>query len=220
MNNIFIDIESIPSQSAEYASIVKAGITPPATYKKQESIEKWLEENRDDAAREAIAKTSFNPAMGHICTIGFAIDNEPAIALHADDVRLEGEILAEFFNCLPKINQNRFIGHYISGFDMRFILCRSMALGVKLPHSITFPRNPKPWPEEIFVTMVAWAGQKDKISLVNLCNALGIAGKSGYDGSMVTDAWANGEHEKIANYCKSDIELVRAVYRKFEAVGF
>jgi hypothetical protein len=37
---------------------------------------------------------------------------------------------------------------------------------------------------------------------------------------MVAEAWANGEHDKIRDYCKRDVETVRAIHRKFEEVGF
>ena len=220
MNNIFLDIETIPCQSPEYAAEVRKNITAPTTYKKADSIDQWIAENGDAAAQETVAKTSFNPALGHICTIGFAIGESAAIALHTDNVADEGVILQEFFEHLPDQGQNRFIGHYISGFDLRFIQCRAVVLGVKMPHAVTFPRNPKPWAECVFDTMTAWAGTKDKISLDNLCKALGIEGKGDFDGSMVAKAWADGEHQKIADYCKRDVETVRAVYRKFEAVGF
>lgn len=220
MNNIFIDIETIPCQSAEYAAEVRANITAPATYKKADSIAQWIAENGDMAAQEAVAKTSFNPALGHICTIGCALGDGDALSWHIDDVRNEAGMIAEFFAWLPEQGQNRFIGHYISGFDLRFIQCRAVVLGVKMPHAVTFPRNPKPWAESVFDTMTAWAGPKDKISLDNLCKALGIEGKGDFDGSMVAKAWADGEHQKIADYCERDVEAVRAVYRKFEAVGF
>ena len=118
------------------------------------------------------------------------------------------------------MGQNRFIGHYISGFDLRFILCRAVVLGVKLPPSVAFPRDIKPWSDSVFDTMTAWAGPRDKISQDNLCRALGLPCKDGFDGSMVAVAWANGEHGRIAEYCKSDVEAVRSIHRRFELVGF
>ena len=93
-------------------------------------------------------------------------------------------------------------------------------LGVKLPVSTMFPRNPKPWGDEVFDTMTAWAGPRDRISLDNLCEALGLPCKGDFDGSMVAEAWANGEHSKIAEYCKRDVETVRAIHRRFQAVGY
>lgn len=221
MNDVFLDIETLPSQSAEYRAEVRDSITAPGQYKKPESIAQWIADNGDEAADEIVAKTSFNPAHGHICTIGFAIGDEPVETLSlGSNIDLEWDILHEFFEALPTTGLNRFIGHYISGFDLRFILNRAIVLGVQLPPSVMFPRDIKPWSDNVFDTMVAWAGPKDRISLDNLCKALGIPGKDGFDGSMVAEAWANGEHDKISEYCRADVERVRSVFRKFQAVGY
>lgn len=220
VNNVFIDIETIPNQSPEYAASVRESLTAPAQYKKPESIAKWLAENGDEAAADIIAKTSLDPALGHICSIGFAVGDEPVLVYHADKTSLEKFIIEEFFKALPVIGQNRFIGHYITGFDLRFILNRAIILGVPLPHKTLFPRDTKPWGDETFDTMFAWAGAKGKISQDNLCKALGLKTKDGMDGSKVAEAWANGEHEKIIEYCKSDVETVRAIHKRFEAVGY
>jgi len=220
MNDIFLDIETVPSQSAEYRAEVRNTITAPAQYKKPESIAQWIADNGDAAADEIVAKTSFNPAHGHICTIGFAIGDGEALAYHAQDIESEAAIIRDFFADLPDQGLNRFIGHYISGFDLRFILNRAIVLGVQLPPSVMFPRDIKPWSDNVFDTMVAWAGPKDRISLDDLCKALGIPGKDGFDGSMVAEAWANGEHDKISEYCRADVERVRSVFRKFQSVGY
>ena len=220
MNTIYLDIETIPNQSPEYREEVRKNITAPAQYKKQESIDKWIAENGDAAAGEAVAKTSFDPARGHICTIGFAIGDGEATAFHSETVPDEGVVLQEFFEALPDMGMNQFVGHYISGFDLRFILNRAVVLGVKLPPSPRFPRNPKPWGDEVFDTMTAWAGARDRISQDDLCKAFGLPCKGDFDGSMVAEAWANGEHQKIADYCKRDVETVRQIHKRFEAVGY
>lgn len=220
MNTIYLDIETIPSQSAEYRAEVRANIKAPAQYKKPESIDKWIAENGDAAADEIVAKTSFDPAHGHVCTIGWAVgDDEPSVN-HVSDVALEYEAIESFFASLPTLGLNQFVGHYISGFDLRFILCRAIVLGVKLPAKTIFPRDFKPWGDEVFDTMTAWAGARDRISQDNLCRALGLECKGDFGGSMVAQAWANGEHQKIADYCKRDVETVRAIHRKFQAVGY
>lgn len=220
MNTVYLDIETIPNQSPEYRAKVRENITAPAQFKKPESIAQWIAENGDAAADEAIAKTSFDPALGHICTIGYAIGDDEVNVFHIEALDDESWIIEQFFNDLPTLGQNQFVGHYITGFDLRFILCRAVVLGVPLPHKTTFPRDVKPWGSEAFDTMVAWAGAKDRISQDNLCEALGLPGKGDFDGSMVAEAWANGEHEKIADYCRRDVETVRAIHKRFVAVGY
>ena len=218
MINVYFDLETIPCQSAEYRTRVREGIKPPGTIKKPESILQWLEENAETATDEAVAKTSFDPAYGHICCIGWAIGDDPVQSLSAPTVSDEADILRGFFDALPKMGMAKFIGHYITGFDLRFIMCRAIVLGVKIPS--IWPRDPKPWDQSVFDTMVAWAGARGTISQDRLCEALGLSGKGDFDGSMVAAAWANGEHQRIAEYCRSDVETVRAIHRRFEAVGF
>lgn len=218
MHNIYLDLETIPCQSPEYRAKVRAAIKPPATIKKPESILAWLDENAETATDEAVAKTSFNPAYGHICCIGYGIGDGDIVSLSAETVDHEADILRAFFDALPKMGMARYIGHNVAAFDMRFILCRAIVLGVRIPSII--PRDIKPWSQDIFDTMTAWAGARGTISQDNLCDALGIPGKDGFDGSMVAEAWANGEHERIAAYCRDDVEKVRAIHRRFVAVGF
>lgn len=218
MKNIYLDIETIPCQSAEYRANVRATIKPPATIKKPESIMAWLEENAETATDEAVAKTSFDPAHGHICCLAYAVDDGPVSYYEARTVDDERHILGNFYAALPTMGMARFIGHNIAAFDLRFILCRSIVLGVRIPSII--PRDIKPWSQDIFDTMTAWAGARGMIGQDRLCQALGLPGKGDFDGSMVADAWVNGEYAKIATYCMADVEAVRAIHRRFEAVGF
>lgn len=218
MNRVYLDIETIPCQSPEYRIKARQGIKPPGNIKKPESIKAWLDENADAAAAEAVAKTSFDPAHGHICTIGFAIESDPPTALHADTVDEEKRIIETFLASLPKMGLCQFIGHNVAAFDLRFILNRAIVLGVKLPS--IFPRDIKPWSDTVFDTMIAWAGTRGTIGQDRLAEALGLDGKGDFDGSMVAEAWAAGEHVKIAAYCKRDVTTVREIHRRFEAVGF
>jgi hypothetical protein len=223
MINVYLDIETIPNQSGEYRAKVRETIKPPGNIKKPESIAAWLAENADAATDEAIAKTSFDPAAGHICCIGWAVSNQPVqSAQMGRSIDNEASMIAEFFDALPVAGGTpgvvRFIGHYISGFDLRFIMCRAIVLGIPIPRCI--PRDIKPWSIELFDTMTAWAGARGTISQDNLASALGLAGKSDMDGSMVAEAWANGEFDRIAAYCARDVETVRQIHKRFELVGF
>jgi len=218
MINFYLDIETIPCQLPEYRAKVRENIKPPANIKKPESIAAWIAENGDTAAEEAIAKTSFDPAHGHICCIGFAIGNGAPQYYEARTIADERALLGNFFPNLPDMGLVRFVGHNVSGFDLRFIICRAIVLGVEIP--TIFPRDIKPWSQDIFDTMTAWAGARGTIGQDRLCEALGLPGKGDFDGSMVAEAWANGEYAKIARYCLQDVETVRAIHRRFEAVGY
>lgn len=217
-HNIFLDIETIPCQRPDVIQRFRDDVKPPGNIKKPESIEAWLAENRDTAAAEAIAKTSFDPSLGHICTIAWATDDDDVNAAHAATVDDEAGVLSAFFASLQPHHNYTFVGHYIGGFDLRFILCRAVVLGIQIPRCI--PRDPKPWDQKIFDTMTAWAGPKGSIGMDRLCEAFGLEGKGDFDGSQVAAAWANGEHQKIAEYCADDVRRTRSIWSRFQAAGW
>lgn len=219
--NIYLDIETIPNQSHELLERFRAEVTAPAAYKKPESIAEWMAENADRVVQERMDKTGLDPAHGHICTIAWAVDDGEVQALHAETVEQEADVLRGFFASIPSDTWAKptFIGHYISGFDLRFILCRAVVLGVRIPPTI--PRDAKPWDKGLFDTMTAWAGSRGTIGMDAICEALGLAGKSeGLDGSQVGKAWADGRHAQILEYCMGDVERTRSIHRKFIAAGF
>lgn len=214
----FIDIETIPTQSPDVRAKFRSEVKAPGNIKKPESIEEWLAENGDEAAKDAIAKTSFDPAHGHICTISWAIDDDEPITAHANAVAHERDVIEAFFASLTPNHRYTFVGHYIGGFDLRFILCRAVVLGIRIPRCI--PRDPKPWDSKVFDTMTAWAGNRGTVSMDTLCDAFGIPGKGDFSGADVAEAWAEGKHDTIADYCADDVLRTRAIWSRFQAADF
>jgi 3'-5' exonuclease len=221
MNFLYLDIETIPAQSPAVRDAIRETIKPPGNIKKPESIAAWWDENGDTAFAEAVDKTGLDPAYGHICTIAWAGETGVPDVLHARTVEQEADVIRGFFAAMPAETWGApcFVGHFISGFDLRFILCRAVVLGIRIPAVI--PRDPKPWDKSVFDTMTAWAGARNTISMDRLCGALGLEGKAeGLDGSQVGKAWAEGWHEDIIRYCAADVERTRAIHQRFIAAGF
>lgn len=238
--DIFFDIETRPCDDAsliddiaqqtrteanEAAEAVKA----PANYKDEAKIAEYISTKRaeilagaDEAVAQKIAKTSLDGAYGRICCIGWAIDdNAPGSVISAN----ESEVINGFFDALywsanvPSHDEGvylpcTFIGHNITGFDLRFILQRAIVLGIKRPSFIPF--NAKPWDERLKDTMLMWNPDRDKrISLDRLCRVLGVpTSKGDLDGSKIAQAWADGRHEEIAEYCMADVTATRKCYRR------
>lgn len=215
---VYFDIETIPDQSPDALKKMQSKVSPPGNIKKEESIQKWMDENAESAALKMLADTSFDGGAGHVCTIGWAKNNGPIRVEHAESRSEEAAIIEAFFSDLDNHRSETLVGHNIASFDIPFLIKRAIVLGVKIPRS--FPRDPKPWASGIFDTMNAWAGHREMISMNRLCGILGIVGKEDFDGSMVAEAWANGEHETIAHYCDSDVSRVRSIHQKFLLAGF
>ncbi|MBI1620319.1 3'-5' exonuclease family protein [Aquamicrobium zhengzhouense] len=224
MNYLYFDIETIPAQSPEAHAAIAENVKPPAAMKKAETIAAWEQNDRAQAVQDAIAKTSLDGVYGHICCIGFALNDMQPDTTYLDSYSATGEatILRDFFTAVDDLGRGNnapicIVGHNVVNFDIRFIWQRAIILGVRVPH--WFPRDPKPWGNDAFDTMTAFAGQRGTISMDRLCQALGMDGKSDVDGSMVGQMWAEGRHQEIAQYCRDDVERTRAIHKRM-AVAF
>lgn len=208
--NIFLDIETIPTQNPAHQAFVVENLSPPSNYKNQETIDKWLAENRESA----ILKTSLDGAFGEIVAIGVAIDDLAPICLYREDWQSadrEADILKRFHSYLREIGSMRntvphFIGHNYAKFDERFIYQRSVINKVKPYYT--------PTRHNIFDTMTEWAGYGGTVSLAKLCQVLGIEAKGDIDGSKVWDYVQADKIHEVAEYCKADVHRVREVYKR------
>lgn len=220
MSYLYLDIETIPAQTEAAKARIASTVKAPGNIKKPESILAWEKDSKEAAVQEAIDKTSFDGGLGHVCCIGWAIDDSSTVSVCMDGDKAESEILGLFFAIMENASgvygkAPTIVGHYVSGFDIRFLTQRAIVLGIKLPH--WWPHEAKPWGNEIFDTMVKWAGAKGTVSLDNLCFALGIEGKGDVDGSMIAQMFKDGKHEEIATYCRQDVERGRQVHKKMIA---
>lgn len=216
---LYLDIETIPSEDPAVREELAAGITPPGNMSKAETIAAWEVDKKPALVEEAIRKTSFDATFGRVCCIGWAFEDEPAKTL-ITPVRSEKALLTDFCNFVHTVagkNESRIevVGHNVS-WDLRFLLQRCMVHGVRPPLSLMAPMQAKPWGDSIRDTMLMWNPEREKrIKLDTLCRVLGVpTPKVDFDGSMVWDAYKAGEYEKIASYCKADVEATRAVFRR------
>jgi DNA polymerase elongation subunit (family B) len=215
---LYLDIETIPAQSPEVHARIAETVKPPANYKKADTIAAWEQGEKPALVKEAIAKTSFDGSVGHVCCIGWAWELDGVQIAWAETVAGERELLADVMRTLDRRlvdipwQQPVIIGHNIANFDIRFLWQRAIVLGIPMPR--WFPRDPKPWGNDVFDTMTAFAGSRGTIGMDRLCLALGMDGKGDIDGSMIADLWAKGEHQKIADYCKADVERTRKIHHR------
>jgi len=218
MSFLYVDIETLPTRDPAVIAEIADGITPPKSMSKPETIASWEANDKPALVAEAVAKTSFSGLHGRICCIGWAFDDEPASAMigHEGSTQ-EAAHLLKFANHLDTMRPQTIVGHNVAEFDIRFIRQRCLVHGIRLP--TWFPSDPKPWDRSVFDTMHAWGGPRNPVSLDKLCRAFGIPGKQGFSGADVAGAWERGEYQRIADYCRDDVERVRAVHRKFQIVN-
>jgi 3'-5' exonuclease len=236
MEALYADLETIPCQDAAMRESLRAdadealveelaAVKAPGNYKDADKIAAYVEDTRAKMLKEHDAKveadwlkTSFDGGLGSICVIGYALgDREPvAITARHDVLGDEAAALREFFGMLQALGAGArltWVGHNLVGFDLPFLWKRAMVLGVKPPMHL--PRNPKPWADNVFDTMVQWDPQlRAGGSMERLCRILGIPGKGEISGKDVWPLVQAGRLADVANYCKGDIERTRAIHRR------
>jgi predicted PolB exonuclease-like 3'-5' exonuclease len=214
MDYLYFDIETIPAQNSATQEWLVADVKAPGNIKDPAKIEAAITERR----AEAVGKSSFDGFVGHVCTIGFDMGAGSGV-LHAETIEQERGIIEQFFSLIPYQAKLTLVGHNIIGFDIPFLTRRAIVLGIKLPNPACWPRAPRPWDKSVNDTMTMCGGN-DMISMDRLCKSLGIPGKDGFDGSMVAEAWASGEHARIMEYCADDVARTKAVHQRFLAAGY
>lgn len=225
MTILTIDVETIGTSDPAVIAEITAGIKHPGNMSKPETIAKWEEQEKPALVEEAIAKTSFDASVGRIVCIGMALNEQPAFAdcsPHEDDVL---NIAFHFINLAAtnhyKSGTSRdsaivFVGHNLSGFDLRYLWQRSVINGIQPPACLLRAMKAKPWDSVIADTMIMWSPERERrISLDRLCKALGVPTPKGdMNGSKVWAAFKAGELSKIAEYCAADVEATRNCYRR------
>lgn len=227
--------EITASKQAELEAAI-AAVKPPGTHKKEETILAWWENEAPkivDNLKAGVAadidaayrKTGLDGAFGQICVIGFALDDDaPRMVWSADWDKpgTESELLEDFYCALTDLipaNMERamcVVGHNVAGFDLRYLVQRSIVNGLRPHRVIASAAQAKPWEgEKVFDTMVQWAGVGNRISLDKLCKALSIpTPKSDITGATVWDAVKAGRIADVAAYCARDVAATRAVHRR------
>ena len=218
-----IDIETLPTTNEEVIASIRAGIKPPATHKKPETIAAWMDENLDAATNEAVAKTSFDALYGSIACICFQFEDGDVHQVNCADG--EEKMLRDFYFSVEQTVKVEYVGgstsqpiivcgHNVAGFDLPFLKQRSIILGVKPPPALLKAMNSKPWGDCIADTMLMWCSDSQKrTSMDKLCKAFGIEGKGDFDGSMVAETWPT-DPDKVIEYCKDDVRRTRQIYKR------
>lgn len=221
MSIIYIDIETLPYQGNDLKSIIKH----PGNISKQETIEKWYLENSDTGS-EAHRKTSFDGLYGQIFSIAWAMNDEDTRVVSTAS-QTEKSMLKSFFSELSKHTDKHgqraeislWVGHYITGFDLRFIWQRCVVNGIR--PSVNIPYDARPWDSKVFDTKVAWTGASQYSgagSLDALSKAFGMEGKGDIDGSKVYDYWLAGKYKEIEHYNMQDVIKTRELYKKMHFI--
>jgi len=236
MKILYFDIETLPAAESSYETL--RTIFDKKQAKKSllnggngngngNASGEVVEVDPEKAFEEYVRGTSFDGAFGRVLCIAYAVNDEPMRVICNPDN--EKKTIEDFWFVAAQCDL--FVGHNIMDFDMRFILQRSMILGVK-PTWQRFGKKEWNNPDQkylsfaryqhmpMFDTMhewAAWGGSRGGgLGLEHIALAMGIASPKdgGIDGAQVYDFYKAGKVTEICDYCKRDVETTRAVYKK------
>jgi 3'-5' exonuclease len=230
MQTFVFDIETLPAPESSY-EVLRTLYDKKCEKEHQKAVADGLivaEKTTDELEKgfaDYVAKTSFDGAFGRVLCIAYGLNDMPIqVICNPDD---EKKTLQEFWRVVTNIDL--FIGHNIMEFDLRFLLQRSIILGVKPSWNRFEIPGVKPWDvgkmlsfaryrnNPIFDTMQEWSNWGNpKASLEHLAYAMGIPTPKGggIDGSQVNEFFLAGKVDDICEYCKRDVDVTRKVYQR------
>lgn len=225
---VFIDIETVP-KVGNYDDFIKQ-------YPEQEEYWKLkfeqIKENQSYKFSDITTPTQMwsqmaglYPEFGKIICISIGQiqfeNNQPNIiktySFYSDD---EYELLNNFMNMTNKIHNKysgvKWVGHNIKGFDMPYIIKRSIVNEIEVPQKFHFQKQ-KPWETPLLDTQDIWrfnGFNTAKLGLIaeilNIPNS-----KTDIDGPDIGKTyWNNGELNRIKEYCERDVECTSNVILK------
>jgi hypothetical protein len=226
---LFLDCEVLPAleMTEEQKHQHALALVP----KDEQNRETWAETNRERLWRE----TSLHPLRGRMLMTAYTIGRADPADVYVDypmpatlpkEAYDEAEKtmfreLNERFSSLPGNALVRWCGYNIIGYDLVFLWMRAIKYGFyELARRIPYQK----WDKRAKDVMEIIAGPNPKnaryMKLAELSAFLGAAGKTdGVDGGKVYDLWLEGQHDKIREYGKQDVVVVREVARHVKAAG-
>lgn len=221
VKKVYIDLETLPPEID--IEEFKNNLSPPANIKKQETKDKWIEENW----LEKYKKLAVNTDVANICSLGMAVEDGD-VNVYLSEKRDEKQLLMDFHQDLLEqlqkdieedfeieVNQDLIIwvGFNNKKFDMDLLWKRALFHGLyDLCKLIPRERYTK----QIFDIMEYWNPfeYNKMISQDDLCKFFGIEGKpDSIDGSKIYDAWQDKRFDEISDYNADDVVKVRELYK-------
>lgn len=201
--NLIIDIECIPAGE----KITKDQLKIPGNIKKQETIDKWLENAEEEIEKEFVKRALIPHKCKVVC---IAVKNEDV-----EDVWFgEEEEILKFFQAFVKrqtksLYDVTFTGVNIRGYDLPILRQRAWKYNL-LELSIALSQR------ELDL-MDKFTGSKTKDYLVSkdeMCEFFGVTVKDEHDGSEVWGLYQAGDFDAIRAHCLNDVRKEYLLYKK------
>jgi hypothetical protein len=220
-SHLFLRIVTVPCQRPGYLAELREKVTAPAKLSNADSIKKWLEDNREAAAEEALLKTAYDGTLGEIVAIAWAFDNDKVRCVARPLDICESVLLDQFFSGLQEDvlmsgsssdlrYGARMVGHNILGFDLRFLYQRAVIHSAQPPFDLGHDNRYNG--SRVYDVMMAWAGFNKFLSLQDLASGIGLNSHASLGAAEVWALAKANETEALKDLCVQDVELVREVF--------
>lgn len=207
------DIETGPLPDDQLPAFDRDSVSAPSNWKDPEKIERF----KDEAEQAWRDKLALSPLTGRVVAIGFAIQGENRATIDGlDDDRSEASMLARWWNLWAQHRSGNVAGFNIAGFDLPFLVRRSLLLDVSVPSTVIDRRGY--WHDSFIDLMRVWGcGDRHCFEkLDTLLKAFNLPGKTeGVEGKDFHKLWF-ADRPKAVEYLNDD---VMGVLRLAEAMG-
>lgn len=231
---LYIDIETVSDKEAEQYIIPAEA---PSNYKDPEKIKAYIAEKQ----AEQVTRMALDPDYGKIRAIGIGSrqndifmgefyttpENDEGgvwqdyytnqcVLTYPGNCSSEKDLLEEFWNIVAIHRQFHYVneifcGYNIVGFDLPFILRRSMACGVKIPFKLPVTKYN---PNLVDLMLLLYPAGNYK-GLKFLAKRYGLTNNcEGVDGSMV----ASLTEDEVIKYVMSDVNLAMQLEERMEGI--
>jgi len=203
MKTIIFDIETGARPRTELDAI-RPEFEAPRNLKDPAKIAAAIEEKHD----EWLGKAALCASTGRVVAIGVSTFPENLISIiGTENPADEARVISDFWHIVHKNPSARLVGFNSNGFDLPFLMRRSMLLGIPFPHDI---RECRYWSRRCIDLMEAWTLgiYGERISLDRLSKAFGLEGKNGH-GADFCRLWEGTTQERAQarSYLLNDIAL-------------
>lgn len=208
---VFFDIETKANSKALHFMQEPSA---PSNYKDPVKIAAYIEEKK----AEQIDKAALDPDFGSIIAIGYKIvrgvgDSDETVVLVAETPEQEKEIIEKFWEVYSKCI-GRSGGYNIIGFDLPYLMRRSMDLNILVPIVPNLNRYQKDDTLDLMQILYGGSGFKSLKFVAqryNLDNPL-----PDLDGSKVADM----DIETLKAYCANDVNLTVGLFELMDGIYF
>jgi hypothetical protein len=187
-------------------------IVAPANYRDPDKITAYIKKKTD----ERTEKAALSPWTGRIVSsgLGMAVRGELDSVTAAVNLGDEVPLLTHFWDMVNGPLAYPLVGYNILGFDLPFIMARSLMHGITPTRKISLARYRTGEVVDLMQWLFSWGGQR-YLSLKTVCEYLAIPNPlPGVSGELVDEM----SEEEIKEYQVNDVRLTWNLYKKMLGV--